>query len=159
MIIRKIREDDYNKILEIVEKLKVIDEKRGWFTEEAMKKLIPIDIKIQRGFVAEEKDTIIGFITYISKNGEPFIGWIGVDPDFHRKGIGRALVEKVYEVLKKIGAKEIYVETPSKKEGLGTSYEGTYKFYEDVGFELVKIFPKEEREENCDMALLKKKVL
>ena len=156
MKIRPKTKGDCKGILKVAEKLRIINERTGWFTEDAIKKLIPIDIKLQKGFVAEENDSIIGFVTYTSKNGEPFIGWIGVDPQFHRKGIGKRLIEKVCEELKKIGAKELYVETPSREEGLGNPYEGTYKFYEAVGFKLVKVFPKEERKENCEMALLKR---
>ena len=95
MNIRPITEDVYNKIIEISEKLKVINEKEGWFREDSIKKLIPLDVKLQRGFIATEKGEVLGFITYTSHNGGPIIGWIGVDPNYHRKGIGKKLIEKV----------------------------------------------------------------
>ena len=156
MNIREMREEDFTTIIEIAKQLRITDGKTGWFNEDSIKNLIPIDINLQKGFIAEEDGKTIGFVTFTSCNGKPRIGWIGVDPSYHRKGIGKKLIEQVCNVLQKIGARELYVETPSKEEGMGNSYEGTYLFYEAVGFKLVKVVPKNERKEGCDMAILRK---
>lgn len=144
----------HDGMLRIAEKLKVKDENTGWFMDEAIKKMMPLDIQIQKGYSAVEENKVIGFITYLSEYGKPKIGWMGVDPEHHREGIGKTLLEKVEEDIKKMGGTEIYVETPKKEEGLGTDYESTYNFYESMGFELHKIL----EDEPCDMALLKKEL-
>jgi GNAT superfamily N-acetyltransferase len=155
--IRTFEKKDYKKILSIVEKLKVVDDKTGWFDEDARKRAIPTDIKIQSGFVAEEDEKVLGFITYFSEYGRPKIGWIGVDPDLHRKGIGTALSKALEDKLKKFGAKELSVETPAKEEVVGTSYEGTYKFYEKMGFIVDKTeLRKDFKGREFKMAVLKK---
>ena len=158
MKIREIEEKDFKQILEITEMLKVIDEKRGWFSEESRKKMIPIDLKIQGGFVAEIDSEIVGFVTYFSEYGKPKIGWIAVNPNKHRQGIGKLLLEKLRDELKKVGANELYVETPTKEEAEGNDYESTYAFYESAGFVIDKIIKKnsQENECDCDMAVLKK---
>jgi predicted N-acetyltransferase YhbS len=134
MNIRPIEEKDYSKILRIADKLKTIDIKTGWFTEYARRKTIPLAIRINKGFVAELSGKIIGFITYSVVEIKPYISWLGVAPKFHRKKVGTKLVEKAEEELRRLGAETVSVETPSKEEGMGTSYEGTYKFYEAMGF-------------------------
>lgn len=156
MRIRRIEEKDYEPILEIADKLRTTDNKKGWFTEEARKKLIPLDIRIQKGFVSEEGGKVIGFITYTIHEYNPLIGWIGVDPDYHRKGVGKALTERVENELKRIGAETLSVETPTQEEGLGSSYEGTYKFYEAMGFEVEKTSVIESEGIKTNMAILKK---
>ena len=156
MRIRYIEEKDYEHILEIAEKLKTVDNRTGWFTEEARKTLIPIDIRNQKGFVAEEYEKIVGFITYTTDDNDPEIGWIGVHPDYHRKGVARALVKRVEDELKRAGAETLCVETPTKEEGIGSSYEGTYKFYEAMGFEIEKTRFIESEGIKTSMAIMKK---
>jgi len=156
MRIRQIEEKDYEPILELADKLRTIYDKKGWFTEEARKKFIPLDIRVQKGFVAEEDGKVVGFITYTTYDYNPIIGWIGVDPDYHRKGVGKALVERVENELKGIGAEMLSVETPTKEEGIGSSYEGTYKFYEAMGFEVERTRVIESEGIRTNMAILKK---
>ena len=152
MHLERIDKSYHRSIIDIAKKLRTRDEKTGWFMDGAIHDMIPIDVNIQRGYIAEEKGEVLGFITYLSEYGRPKIGWMGVDPEHHREGIGRALLERVEEDIKEIGGKEIYVETPTKDEGKGTDYESTYKFYESKGFELHKIL----EDEQCDMGLLRK---
>lgn len=77
--------------------------------------------------------TIIGFITFYVSEGIGHIGWLGVSPNYHRRGIGRLLVERLCTQLKRDGVREMQVCT------LGDSveyepYERTRAFYRALGF-------------------------
>ena len=132
MKVRPMRESDYDYILEIVEKLKQVDKDTGWFNEYERKKGIPFDIRIQRSFVAEENGKIVGFISYLSEYAHPKIGWIGVEPNYQRKGIGKKLIEAVEKEAKKFGAKELSVDTVP----IGDAMEKTFKFYQAMDFKV-----------------------
>jgi GNAT superfamily N-acetyltransferase len=150
---------DFNSIIRIGKSLRITDDGReGWFTEDAVERHIPFDIHFQKGFVAEEKKRVIGFVTYTSYGYFPAIGWIAVEPEHHRKGIGKSLVKKVEAEVRGIGGTELFVETPSREAGMGTEYEKTYKFYEGVGFHVDRIKKRggPDNNCNCDMAVLKK---
>ena len=149
---------DYKAILGLAEKLKATDDKTGWFTEEARKKLIPLDLNLQQGYVAEEDKKIIGFITYFSDDGHAQIGWLGVDPELHGRGTGTALMKKLEQTLRKMGFTELLVETAAKEQSIGTSYESTHKFYSDMGFKRYRIKKKEDTGYRCDMDVLKKAI-
>lgn len=152
-------EKDFNSIIRIGKRLRITDDgKKGWFTEDAVERHIPFDIQLQRGYISEENGRVIGFITYTSYGYFPAIGWIAVDPGFHRRGAGASLVKKVEAEIHKMGGKELFVETPTKEEGMGTEYEKTYKFYEGTGFTVDRIKKRGDPDNNCgcDMAILKK---
>ncbi len=161
MKIRTLQEQDYLRIIEIGKDLRNRDDGTGWFTEDAYQIHIPFDIRIHKGFIAEEGDILTGFITYSSYNLPPlapYISWIAVDINHHRKGIGARLIESVEVEILKTGVKELFVETPTEEAGIGSDYEKTYKFYMDVGFVLDKIRLANDPNNNCgcDMAVLKK---
>ena len=161
MIIRAMQEQDYASIIEIGKNLRNRDDGTGWFTEDAYQINIPFDIHIHKGFIAEEGGILSGFITYSSYDSPPlipFISWIAVDIDHHRKGTGARLLKSAEDEALKAGAKELYVETPTKEAGIGSDYEKTYKFYMGVGFVLDKIRLANDPDNNCgcDMAVLKK---
>ncbi len=146
--------EHHEGIIELSKKLRVKEDGSGWFLDEATNETIPVDIKIQRGYVALEEDDVVGFITYFSEYGEPKIGWMGVHPEHHREGIGEDLLKEVEEDVKEAGADELYVETPTKEEGLDSDYERTYLFYESMGFTVNKTF----EGQSCEMVLLKKEL-
>ncbi len=103
-----------------------------WFDGSAMRN-IPIDAHYHHGFVAELEDCVVGFVTYSTHEGVGQITWLGVLGEYHRKGIGRALVEAVVKNLSSHGVTELRVDT------LGDSvdyepYERTRRFYAAVGF-------------------------
>ena len=64
------------------------------------------------------------------------IYWLGVDPDHHRKGIGRALIGAIEDRLKHETLKYLFVTTLHPNDP-DESYRGTRAFYERLGFELV----------------------
>ena len=61
------------------------------------------------------------------------IWWFGVSPAHHRRGAGRALVERAANEAKVRGCKKLTVETMSPRSG-SREYELTRHFYQSVAF-------------------------
>ena len=64
------------------------------------------------------------------------IYWLGVDPDHHRQGLGRALVGAIEGRLRREGLKYLFVMTLHPDDP-HEPYRRTRAFYERLGFELV----------------------
>ena len=64
------------------------------------------------------------------------IYWLGVDPDHHRRGIGRALIGAIEDRLRHETLKYLFVTTLHPNDP-DESYRGTRAFYGRLGFELV----------------------
>jgi len=104
-LVRKLKRSDLASIERISKALHP-----EWFTEEALMN-IPRDIQFARCFVIEKNGKIAGFISVHSHDGNPMIGWLGVDPKLRGEGIGKHLLEKVENELLKFGYKYLRVET------------------------------------------------
>ena len=61
------------------------------------------------------------------------IWWMGVSPAVHRRGIGRALVERAVQEARTRGCRQLALETMSPRAG-SPEYDMTRRFYEAVGF-------------------------
>lgn len=133
MKIRKSSEKDFKGMIVVAKNLHP-----KWFDRFAINKSMPLDLRIHKGFVAEENGEILGFITYTSNDGETKISWIGVNPKFQRKGIGTKLLKRLEKELNKLGAKELRVETVAETENY-KPYEITRTFYKKMGFEFGKV--------------------
>ncbi len=75
----------------------------------------------------------MGFITLYVAEGRVNIGWLGVHPDYHRRGIGGRLLQAAEDYCRDIGILELATYT------LGDSvdyrpYELTRSFYFKYGF-------------------------
>jgi GNAT superfamily N-acetyltransferase len=106
-----------------------------WFDERARTRSIPIDIRHQQGFVAERQGKVVGFITLYVAEGRLNIGWLGVQHDLHRQGIGRLLIDKAAAVASDMGIQEVATYTL----GDGVDYEPyarTRQFYFANGFQV-----------------------
>lgn len=161
MRIRAMKPRDYAQVERIGKSLGHTKDGRGWFTERAWSLYIPFDIRVHRGFVAEEEGRVLGFITYTSYDTpamSPYISWIAVSRRHQRKSTGRRLAEHVGKAVSKAGAEYLFVETPTMEAGRGTEYEGTYKFYQSIGFRLERVILKNDPGNGCgcDMAVLRK---
>lgn len=104
----------------------------GWFTPRGAE-MIRLDLNTHTALVAMEAADIVGFLTYFTYEGIGRIGWLGVRPDHHRHGIGRALVTAFEQEMRTIGIDKVEVYTL----GDGVEYEPyvrTRNFYRAVGF-------------------------
>ncbi|HRC26297.1 MAG TPA: GNAT family N-acetyltransferase, partial [Alphaproteobacteria bacterium] len=74
---------------------------------------------------------LIALHYHFDRNAE--IWWMGVDPDFHRQGIGSYLFDAAKLHVKERGCNRMAVQTlsPRSKDKF---YENTRSFYETVGF-------------------------
>jgi len=100
---------------------------------QARTRAIPVDLRQQKVFVAVRGETILGFITLYVAEGRVNIGWLGVHPDYHRRGIGGRLLQAAEDYCRDIGILELATYT------LGDSvdyrpYELTRSFYFKYGF-------------------------
>lgn len=129
IIIRTLIESDYAGVNQVVAGLP------EWFDEQARTASIPIDIRHQRGFVAERQGKVVGFITLYMAEGKLNIGWLGVQHDLHRQGIGRSLLAKAMEVAREVGVQELATYTLG--DGVNYEpYERTRRFYFANGFHI-----------------------
>lgn len=64
------------------------------------------------------------------------IYWLGVDPDHHREGAGRALVDRVEHELRMQGIRYLFVMTLHPDDPY-EPYQRTTRFYESMGFACV----------------------
>ncbi len=92
------------------------------------------DIKAMDSYVVEVNRKVVGFITIQQHN--PYTAEIhvmAVRKDFHRKGIGRNLVNHVEQSLNSLGVEYLEVKTlgPSRPSA---HYAQTRAFYETAGF-------------------------
>ncbi len=110
-IIRIMKEEDLNKIIEIDKK--VLGERRPDYWErktEIAGKKSPLP-----SLVAEIEGEVVGFILGSSSGWEHGIpnniGWIdtiGVDPSYQKKGIGRMLMKELLNYMKKVDVNTVY---------------------------------------------------
>jgi ribosomal protein S18 acetylase RimI-like enzyme len=103
-----------------------------WFTEGGLR-MMALDFPYQRCLAAVEAEAVIGFLSYFVHEGVARIGWMGVELDLRRRGVGRALVEHMLADLRADGVPEVRVSTL----GDGVEYEPyaeTRAFYRSVGF-------------------------
>ena len=87
------------------------------------------------GFVAVDGDTVIGFVAIESHNDRSAeVLVMGVSPDRHGGGAGRALVDAVIDWCRRNDVPWLHVKTrgPSTYDD---DYEKTRRFYRAVGFE------------------------
>jgi GNAT superfamily N-acetyltransferase len=115
-----------------------------------------IDLRYHKGYIAIIDSRIVGFLSFFTFEGVGKVGWMGVLPEFHRKGIGRKLVNQLISELKEAGVKSLQVYT------LGDSvdyepYVRTRAFYRAVGFKDFKKFEQDDPE--CPEQLILKMII
>ena len=153
MKIRKLKVEDLKSIKKIIKELHP-----RWFDKKALRN-IPIDVQLQKCFVAEEKNKAIGFITIYSKDGEAELGWMGVSPEWRNKGVGKKLVRKIEIKAQKLGIKVLRVRTVGEAKPKYKPYIQTVAFYKSCGFGVEKK-EKEKKEKGCKykMYIFKKRL-
>ncbi|MFX0136016.1 MAG: GNAT family N-acetyltransferase [Candidatus Hodarchaeota archaeon] len=129
--------------IKVAESLKHKTEEPKWFDPEAietMKKEFPN----KRGYVAIVNNNVVGFITYKIKEKGLELSWIGVLEKYHRKGIGKKLVEKLLMFAKEKKCRYIDVETVAPHH-VDENYRRTIAFYKKTGFKERQILEKADK--------------
>jgi ribosomal protein S18 acetylase RimI-like enzyme len=134
--VRAALSEDHTAILEIARSLHP-----RWFNELGIRE-IARDLQIEKGLVADDRGKAVGFAIYRTKDGRTAeLSWIGVRPEAHRKGIGRALVNTLEALLAQSGVRTLEVSTVAATV-VDESYAKTRNFYHAIGFSDVQIYSK-----------------
>lgn len=125
--IRPLRRNDWNAVIRVAQALP------EWFDDDARQRAIPVDVRFQDGFVAEDDGKVLGFITLYVAEGRVNIGWMGVLPGWHGQGIGKRLIAAAEDFCRERRIPELVTYT------LGDSvdyapYAATRAFYFAQGF-------------------------
>jgi acetoin utilization deacetylase AcuC-like enzyme/GNAT superfamily N-acetyltransferase len=83
---------------------------------------------------AEHSGRLAGYVCYgpIPATSDSYdLYWIAVHPDFQSRGLGRRLLRKTEEFIRKAGGRRMYADTSQRLQ-----YAGTRAFYENRGFRL-----------------------
>lgn len=82
--------------------------------------------------LAEDKGKVLGYTCYgliPATCGSYDLYWIAVDGKFRSQGLGKELMLKTEDVIRKTGGRRIYAETSSRDQ-----YKPTHSFYESCGY-------------------------
>lgn len=98
-------------------------------------------LQTHRGLVAEIDGNIAGYLTYDQPFAESAeISWMAVSPAHHRSGIGRALVQRLEEMLRAEGCELLSVKTLADLHP-SPEYAQTRSFYHALGFKRLMVLP------------------
>jgi GNAT superfamily N-acetyltransferase len=130
-----------------------------WFGLEAAILNYEREIEHLPTFLAKADGHVIGFLSL--KQHNPYSAEIyvmGVRPEVHGQGLGRALVEAAEAYARGLGIEYLQVKTlgPSNPD---PGYAGTRRFYEKMGFRPLEEFKQIWDENNPCLVLVKKLLL
>ena len=98
-------------------------------------------VETQEGFVAVADGETVGFVSLVVHFPETWeITWMAVHPAWHRRGIGRWLVEAAVERCRAEGATTLLVKTLADTHP-SPEYARTRAFYAAMGFRRLDVFP------------------
>lgn len=106
-------------------------------------------------FTVIDESKPLGFISIKENNqytAEIYV--MGVIPDFHKQGIGRALFNRVLQWAKENGHEFLQVKTLDESHS-DAYYAGTRKFYLSVGFKPLECFPELWGKENPCLIMIR----
>jgi ribosomal protein S18 acetylase RimI-like enzyme len=106
-------------------------------------------------FVAQEATEVVGFLTLKVHTAHAAEIWVmGVRPEYHRRGIGTALLVASEQYLRQQGVEYLQVKTISARDS-SPSYAKTRVFYEAVGFRSLEELTELWSEENPCLMMVK----
>ena len=117
------------------------------FGQAAGRALAAAAVRTQGGLVAVDDGAVVGFCTYVLHfEASAEVTWMAVDADHRRQGIGHALIDALAAELTREGRRILAVLTVSPNdpgEEPDDGYQSTRRFYEQMGFVLVRDLPGE----------------
>ena len=128
----------------------------NWFgIEESLVQYVK-DADVMPTMLVKDNNKDVGFLTinkHFPKSVE--IHCMGILPQYHRKGIGKLLINKLENYLVKEGVKILQVKTVSAGRDC-SAYAKTRAFYKAVGFIQLEVFPDLWDKANPCLLLVKK---
>jgi predicted N-acetyltransferase YhbS len=95
----------------------------------------------QPGFVATVGAEVVGFVTLLRRFPESWeVTWMAVAPAWHRRGVGRRLVERSVAEARRSGARLVLVKTLADRHP-SPEYARTRAFYRAQGFLRLAVEP------------------
>lgn len=148
------KEFDGSYFLAVIEIAESLPE---WFTSTGLE-LMKEDFFFQSPLGLFDENVLIGFLTFIVNQGSATITWMGVSPNFHKKGLGRSLIFQLEAVLQNRGVIEIFVST------LGDSvdyepYNRTKVFYRRCAFADHRILKHPDNPGYAEELVLRKRII
>lgn len=126
-----------------------------WFGMEQSIVNYGVDLTHLPTFVAEVNRETVGFLTLKIHTVYAAEIWVmGVHPEYHRRGIGKALLAKAERYLQQQGKEYLQVKTISAADS-SPSYAKTRAFYEAVGFRPLEELTELWSEENPCLMMIK----
>ena len=113
----------------------------GWFQLPAANAAFVRDVEAMPMLGAIVMDQPVGFLALkVHTLAAAEIHVMGVRPEHHRKGLGRALIRAAAQMMRADGMRYLTVKTlaPSHPD---PGYANTRAFYESAGFSPVEVFP------------------
>jgi GNAT superfamily N-acetyltransferase len=127
-----------------------------WFDDEVSNAQYLKDIDSLPTLVAYAREEAVGFLTIKAHNSySAEILVMGIRPEMHRKGVGRALVREVEKFLRRGGCEYLQVKTLSSLD-LDEHYAATRKFYFAMGFRPLEDFTRLWNKENPCVLMVKR---
>ena len=118
----------------------VLEALTEWFEVEESRESYIHDCTAWTFLAAKDDDKIMGFLCLKETgNATVELAVMGVLKEYHRNGVGRALVEKAKEVARAEGYEFMQVKTV--KMGMYDDYDMTNHFYISCGFKELEVFP------------------
>ena len=152
--IREIEPSDYGSIITVVNE---------WWGGRNMADMLPRLFFVhfrQTGFIAECDGKVAGFVVgFVSQSvdSEAYIHFVGVHPEFRKNGIGAALYERFFEVVKTFGRSVVRCVTSPVNQG-SISFHRRMGFSMEPGTKIVEGIPVAENYDgkNEDRVLFRK---